>query len=120
MYQPASLLFMMQWMGMNRAVFNQVHLECGLIHVSAPDGSGEDASRVPLYGELEAQVMAYILKLEAGWYAITNPVRKTGFALHFDQFLYPYIWYWQQLSDVAQGYSWSGRTHCATLAPCTS
>ncbi|MBV7338139.1 aldose 1-epimerase family protein [Chloroflexi bacterium TSY] len=89
-------------------------------HVPAPDGSGEDASRVPPYGKMKAQVMAYILELEEGWYAITNPVRKTGFALHFDQTLYPYIWYWQQLGDVAQGYPWWGRTHCAALEPCTS
>ena len=88
--------------------------------ISAPDGSPTDASLVPAYGAAKTQVMAYIVGLEDGWYAITNQVQEVGFALRFDQTLYPYIWYWQQLGDVAQGYPWWGRVHCAALEPCTS
>lgn len=89
-------------------------------HVAAPDGSVADASRVPAYGEVKAQEMAYLAELSEGWYAITNPARHVGFGLHFDSALYRYVWYWQQLGDVAQGYPWWGRTHTAALEPWTS
>lgn len=87
--------------------------------VPAPDGGTDDASQVPAYGSKQAQVMAYILELEDGWYAITNQVRKVGFALRFDEQIFPCIWYWQQLGDVADGYPWWSRTHCAALEPST-
>lgn len=83
----------------------------------AMGGGTEDASIVPAYGEKQAQVMAYILELEDGWYAITNQARQVGFALRFDKELYPHVWYWQQLGDVAEGYPWWSRTHCAALEP---
>ncbi|MFN8455181.1 MAG: DUF4432 family protein [Anaerolineae bacterium] len=89
-------------------------------HVAAPDGSTADASRVPAYGEVKAQEMAYLAELSEGWYAITNPARQVGFGLHFDPALYRYVWYWQQLGDVAQGYPWWARTHTAALEPWTS
>ena len=74
---------------------------------------------IPAYGDKTAQVMGYILELEDGWYAVTNQARKVGFALRFDEKLYPCIWYWQQLGDAAEGYPWWGRTHCAALEPST-
>ena len=86
----------------------------------APDGSTADASHVPGFGEAQAQEMAYLAELTDGWYAITNPTRQVGFGLRFDPALYRYIWYWQQLGDVAQGYPWWGRTHTAALEPWTS
>ena len=64
--------------------------------------------------------MAYLTEINAGWYAITNPVRKVGFGISFDASLYRYVWYWQQLGDVAQGYPWWARTHTAALEPWTS
>ncbi|MEM7129599.1 MAG: DUF4432 family protein [Chloroflexota bacterium] len=84
-----------------------------------PDGDTDNASQIPAYGAKQAQVMAYILDLEDGWYAVTNQVRKVGFALRFDRSTYPYIWYWQQLGNVAEGYPWWSRTHCAALEPAT-
>lgn len=89
-------------------------------YVPAPDGSTADASRVPAYGEVKAQEMAYLADLAQGWYAITNPVRKIGFGLRFDATLFRYVWYWQQLGDVAQGYPWWSRTHTVALEPWTS
>jgi hypothetical protein len=89
-------------------------------HVPAPDGSTADASQVPAYGTLQAQEMAYLTEINAGWYSITNPVRKVGFGISFDASLYRYVWYWQQLGDVAQGYPWWARTHTAALEPWTS
>jgi galactose mutarotase-like enzyme len=89
-------------------------------HVPAPDGALADASQVPAFGAAQAQEMAYLAELTDGWYAITNSTRKIGFGLRFDQNVFRYIWYWQQLGDVAQGYPWWGRTHTAALEPWTS
>jgi hypothetical protein len=86
----------------------------------APNGSVVDASQVPPYGAARAQEMAYLAELAEGWYAITNPVRQVGFAARFDPAVFRYIWYWQQLGDVAQGYPWWGRVHTAALEPWSS
>jgi len=87
---------------------------------TAPDGSTVDASRVPAYGEVQGQEVAYLAELTDGWYAITNPARKVGFGLRFDASLYRYVWMWQELGDVAQGFPWWGRTHTVALEPWTS
>ncbi len=89
-------------------------------HIPAPDGSPADASQVPAYGTTQAQEMAYLTELSQGWYAITNPVRKIGFGINFDPNLFRYIWYWQQLGEVARGYPWWGRIHTAALEPWSS
>jgi galactose mutarotase-like enzyme len=88
--------------------------------VYAQDGNMADASQIPAYGATLAQEMAYLADLEHGWYAITNPVRQIGFGVHFDSSLFRYVWYWQQLGNVATGYPWWGRTHTAALEPWTS
>ncbi len=80
----------------------------------------EDASQIPPFGDYKAQEMAYLADLTSGWYAITNPSRKLGFAISFDQNVFKYIWYWQELGCVAEGYPWWGRTHTAALEPWTS
>jgi hypothetical protein len=87
--------------------------------VPAPEGGEVDASRVPPYGEVRAQEMAYLAEFTAGWYAITNPVRQVGFGMRFEEDLFRYVWYWQQLGDVATGYPWWGRTHTVALEPWT-
>lgn len=88
--------------------------------IATPDGASADARNIPAYGESQAQEMAYLTEFDAGWYAITNPERQVGFGLHFDPNLFRYVWYWQQLGDVAQGFPWWGRTHTAALEPWTS
>lgn len=89
--------------------------------VPSADESGViDARNVPPYGDKKAQEMAYLAELQDGWYAISNPHRETGFGVRFDHTLYKYIWYWQQLGDVAGGYPWWGKLHCTALEPWTS
>jgi hypothetical protein len=88
--------------------------------VPAPDGVLVDASLVPAYGAMQAQEMAYLTELDDGWYAVTNAQRRIGFGVRFDHTLYRYLWYWQQLGDVATGYPWWGRLHTAALEPWTS
>jgi hypothetical protein len=85
-----------------------------------PQGGLENASRVPPFGRLRAQELAYLSGLQAGWYAITNPVRRVGFGMAFDPQVFRYIWYWQQMGNVAEGFPWWGRTHTAALEPWTS
>ncbi|MFN8457192.1 MAG: hypothetical protein U0401_21440 [Anaerolineae bacterium] len=89
-------------------------------NVLTPNGVQADASHIRAFGTAQAQEMAYLADLADGWYAITNPTRKIGFGLHFDSNLYRYIWYWQQLGNVAQGYPWWSRTHTTALEPWTS
>ncbi len=83
-------------------------------------GGTLDASNVPAYGAEQGQEMAYLTALTDGWYAITNPTHQVGFGLSFDKDLYRYIWYWQQLGDVAKGYPWWQRLHTMALEPWTS
>lgn len=86
----------------------------------SPAGEPVDAAEVPAYGAAQQQEMAYLTGLSRGWYAITNPVRRVGFALQFDPAVFRYVWYWQQLGDVARGYPWWGRLHTTALEPWTS
>ncbi len=86
----------------------------------SPQGQPVDASVVLPFGAIQAQEMAYLAELTDGWYAIRNQERNLGFGLRFDHHLYRYIWYWQQLGNVAQGYPWWGRLHTVALEPWTS
>jgi hypothetical protein len=86
----------------------------------SPRGQAVDSSRIPAYGAEQAQEMAYLAELTAGWYAVTNQARSVGFGLNFDKDLFRYVWLWQQLGDVATGFPWWGRTHVVALEPWTS
>ncbi len=88
--------------------------------VPTPDGTIVDARDVPPFGEDKAQEMAYIAELQDGWYAISNLARGVGFGVRFDHTLYKYLWYWQQLGNVAGGYPWWGKLHCTAIEPWTS
>jgi hypothetical protein len=94
--------------------------ECTWPLAPTPQGGQADASHTPGFGALQAQEMSYITDLQAGWYAITNPTRNVGFGISFDPNVFRYIWYWQQLGNVAEGFPWWGRTHTAALEPWTS
>jgi hypothetical protein len=85
-----------------------------------PNGAAMDPARVPAFGQEAAMEMAYLTELTDGWYAITNPTLGLGFGTHFDHTLYRYIWMWQNLGHVSQGFPWWGRTHCMALEPWSS
>lgn len=89
-------------------------------NAKTPGGHIDNAGVVPAYGDFQTQEMAYLSELTDGWYAILNPVQKVGFGLRFDHNLFRYIWYWQQLGNVAKGYPWWGRLHTTALEPWTS
>lgn len=86
----------------------------------SPDGQPADASNVPAFGAESAQEMAYLADFTSGWYAITSQDRQAGFGISYDDAVFRYVWYWQQLGHVAQGFPWWGRTHTAALEPWTS
>jgi len=89
-------------------------------HVPAPDGRQVDASLIPAEGTIKAQEMAYLAELTDGWYAVTDSKKQVGFGVRFDHHLYRYIWYWQQLGEVAPEFPWWGRFHTTALEPWTS
>lgn len=89
-------------------------------NIPSVNGGTVDASKVPAYGTTHAQEMAYLKDLSAGWYAITNVARNIGFGIRFDESVFRYIWYWQQMGDVASGYPWWKRTHTQALEPWSS
>ena len=98
----------------------QPEAEAEWSQIPTPDGETDDASIVPPFGERQQQEMGYLHELTDGWYAITNPEQRVGFGLRFDHTLFRYIWYWQQLGNVATGYPWWGRLHTTALEPFTS
>ena len=75
---------------------------------------------MPPFGAMPAQEMAYLSGLEDGWYAITNPTRRVGFGIRFDPSVFRYIWYWQQMGNVASGFPWWRRLHTQALEPWSS
>jgi len=85
-----------------------------------PDGKAVDASCIPAFGETKSQEMAYLAELTGDWYAITNQKRGLGFGLHFERSMFRYIWYWQQLGNIGQGYPWWSRLHTVALEPWTA
>ena len=89
-------------------------------NVPSVGGGNVNASEVPAYGSTQVQEMAYLKDLYGGWYAITNAVRKVGFGIRFDESVFRYIWYWQQMGNVASGYPWWKRTHTQALEPWSS
>ncbi len=89
-------------------------------YTKSPEGNQEKANIIPAFNDAQAQEMAYLTELTDGWYAIVNSAEKIGFGLRFDHELFRYIWYWQQLGNVAKGYPWWGRLHTTALEPWTS
>lgn len=89
-------------------------------YIPSVNGGMVDASEVPAYGTMQAQEMAYLKDFDSGWYVITNRVRSVGFGIRFDESVFRYIWYWQQMGNIASGYPWWKRMHTQALEPWSS
>jgi Domain of unknown function (DUF4432) len=63
--------------------------------------------------------MAYLYDFPKGWYAITNPPKRIGFAMAWDHTLFKHLWFWQVFRGWA-GYPWYGMSYNIGLEPCTS
>ncbi|MDH7602875.1 MAG: aldose 1-epimerase [Armatimonadota bacterium] len=81
-------------------------------------GETVDGSRIPP-PECKGSDELCFLDLEEGWYAITDTVRKVGFALEWDLSIFPYVWFWQVFGGGA-GWPWYGRTYNCALEPWSS
>jgi hypothetical protein len=63
--------------------------------------------------------LAYLLDLEAGWYALTNPRLGLGIGLAWPLEVFPYLWLWQEFGG-SDGYPWFGASYVMGVEPHTS
>jgi len=69
--------------------------------------------------EARSHDMAYIYDLDAGWYAAVNGSTGTGFGMHWEKDVFPFLWFWQ-LYRGGTGYPWYGTAYTAALEPVSS
>jgi hypothetical protein len=74
-----------------------------------------DLSVIPARGA-RSHDFVRLENLEDGWYAVVNPARRVGFALKYDEALFPVLGYWQ-LFHGGDGYPWYQRHFLAALEP---
>ena len=82
------------------------------------DGDEIDLHDVPPRTDRVQDYMAFT-ELVDGWYALTNPDRRVGFAFVFPKETYRYLWYWQVFGG-GRGYPWYRRNYNVGLEPFTS
>jgi hypothetical protein len=82
--------------------------------------SGEvvDGSKIPPADCRGSDELCFF-DLQEGWYALTDTVKKVGFALEWDIEVFPYVWFWQVFGGGA-GWPWYGRTYNCALEPWSS
>jgi hypothetical protein len=78
-------------------------------------GATIDISRVP-GPEARSHDFVRLEELSDGWFAIVNPERKAGFALHWDINVFPVLGFWQ-LFHGAPDYPWYGMNYLVALEP---
>lgn len=83
--------------------------------------SGEpiDFSLIPPVPPGGFEEMTYLTELDEGWYSVTHPERRIGFALRWEEARFPYLWFWQQFQG-GRNFPWWGRVHTYALEPWTS
>ncbi len=86
--------------------------------VSGCDGEMIDLSRIPS-AEAKSHDLAFLTKLAAGWYALTNTARRVGFGLVWPVETFRSLWFWQVFGG-ALGQPWYGRTYNIALEPWTT
>jgi hypothetical protein len=79
------------------------------------DGKLTDISELPA-PEIRSHDFVLLEHLQDGWFAIVNPKRGLGWALHWDHRLFPVLGFWQ-LFRGGEGYPWYGQHYLAALEP---
>ena len=80
--------------------------------------NGTDMSRVP--GTDEARdTLAYLSEFESGWYGITNRQLGMGFGMTWDASVFPYAWFWQEMSS-SPGFPFYKRCYVMAIEPASS
>jgi len=69
--------------------------------------------------EREVEMMKYLLDVEEGWYALTNPDLQMGFGMRWDPKVFPYVWIWQEF-NYTPGYPWFRRVFASAVEPFSS
>lgn len=81
-------------------------------------GADVDLSEFPSM-DAEIHDLAYLLAVEDGWYAVTNPELDLGFGLAYPADHFEALWYWQAFGGVDESPFW-GRNYTAGLEPTTA
>ena len=83
-----------------------------------PLAGAVDMSIVP--GPDEARdILAYFQEFESGWYAITNTDMGLGIGLAWDESVFPYAWFWQEL-NASPGFPFYKCSYVMAIEPASS
>lgn len=61
----------------------------------------------------------FIYGYQAGWYAVTNKIKKIGFGMRWEKSIFPYVLYWQSFGGW-RGYPFYGTAYTMALEPRSS
>jgi hypothetical protein len=81
------------------------------------DGRTVDLSILPSNDAISGETV-YLSGLSGGWYAITEPKGNVGFAVHWTEKVWPYLWFWQNYHPP--DHPWYGIPRNIAIEPCTS
>lgn len=88
-----------------------------------PTAEGVDGDEIDLreFPPLDAEIhdQAFLLGVDDGWYAVTNPALDVGFALSYPAEHFESLWYWQAFGGMDESPFW-GRNYTAGLEPTTA
>lgn len=82
------------------------------------DGRPTDLSLLPSPDQ-PRQVFGYLQDFEEGWFALTNTRLGFGVGVAWPIEVFPYAWFWQELS-ASGGFPWYRAARCAAVEPFTS
>ena len=77
-----------------------------------------DMSRVPGPDE-ERDILAYFQDFDSGWYAITNKKMGLGIGLVWDESVFPFAWFWQEL-NASPGFPFYKCSYVMAIEPASS
>ncbi len=83
-----------------------------------PRAGAVDMSVVPGPDE-PRDILAYFHDFESGWYAITNREMGLGIGLAWDESVFPYAWFWQEL-NASPGFPFYQRSYVMAIEPASS
>ena len=69
--------------------------------------------------ERSGEQMKYLLDLDEGWYALTNPKLDLGIGLSWSLDVFSCVWIWQEFNYTAT-FPWYGRAYAMALEPVSS
>ena len=83
-----------------------------------PMAGDVDMSKVPGPDE-KRDILAYFRDFESGWYAITNKEIGLGIGLVWDESVFPFAWFWQEL-NASPGFPFYNCSYVMAIEPASS